>query len=160
MSKDNDKKKVYNQMAWILNYKPQIGQQHIHMGNQADEEEPVDEEVVFEEEDEKEKIDPAVAFVERVKEIMLKAEKDNGKQKQNNSRSYTTTYVAPFIGYVLDTHLYSAAKMPKNEFKDVFETVYGKGTSAVSKMSDKNPSSEAEVLYKTAKEIMEKHKNG
>ena len=146
-------------------------------------------------------IDPAVAFVERVKDIMLRAEKDNGKQKQNNSRSYTTTYiykvdgkgfgmvmdellanyehvikdyldgataetavsikyVAPFIGYVLDTHLYSAAKMPKNEFKDVFETVYGKGTSAVSKMSDKNPSSEAEVLYKTAKEIMEKHKNG
>jgi hypothetical protein len=42
----------------------------------------------------------------------------------------------------------------------VFETIYGKGTSAVSKMSDKNPSSEAEVLYKTAKEIMEKHKNG
>ncbi len=201
MSKDNDKKTVYNQMAWILNYKPQIGQQHIHMGNQADEEEPVGEDVAFEEEDEKEKIDPVVAFVKRVKEIMLKAEKDNGKQKQNNSRSYTTTYiynvdgkgfgkvmdellanyehvikdyldgataetavsikyVAPFIGYVLDTHLYSAAKMPKNEFKDVFETVYGKGTSAVSKMSDKNPSSEAEVLYKTAKEIMEKHKNG
>ena len=51
MSKDNDKKKVYNQMAWILNYKPQIGQQHIHMGNQADEEEPVDEEVVFEEDE-------------------------------------------------------------------------------------------------------------
>lgn len=132
---------------------------------------------------------------------MLRAEKDNGKQKQNNSRSYTITYiynvdgkgfgkvmdellanyeyiikdyldgataetavsikyVAPFIGYVLDTHLYSAEKMPKNEFKDVFVAVYGKGTSAVSKMSDKNPSNEAVVLYKTAKEIMEKHKNG
>ena len=161
----------------------------------------VDAEVVEDGEHQIQEIDPAVAFVERVKEVMLKAEKDNGKQKQNNSRSYTTTYiynvdgkgfgkvmdelranyehvikdyldgataetavsikyVAPFIGYVLDTHLYSASKMPKNEFKDVFETVYGKGTSAVSKMSDKNPSSEAEVLYKTAKEIMEKHKNG
>lgn len=148
-----------------------------------------------------EAIDPAVVFVERVKEIMKKAEKDNGKQKQNNSRSYTTTYiyyvdgkgfckvmdelltnykyvikdylkgataetacsikyVCPFIGNVLDTHLYSAAKMPKNEFKKVMQTIYGKGTSAVSKMSDKNPSNEAEVLYKTAKEIMEKHKNG
>ena len=161
----------------------------------------VDAEVVEDGEHQIQEIDPAVAFVERVKEVMLKAEKDNGKQKQNNSRSYTTTYiynvdgkgfgkvmdelqanyehvikdyldgataetavsikyVAPFIGYVLDTHLYSASKMPKNEFKDVFETVYGKGTSAVSKMSDKNPSSEAEVLYKTAEEIMEKHKNG
>ena len=161
----------------------------------------VDAEVVEDDGYQIQEIDPAVAFVERVKEIMLKAEKDNGKQKKNNSRSYTTTYlynvdgkgfgmvmdklladyeyiikdyldgataetavsikyVAPFIGYVLDTHLYSAAKMPKNELKDVFETVYGKGTSAVSKMSDKNPSSEAEVLYKTAKEIMEKHKNG
>ena len=68
-------------------------------------------------------------------------------------------YVCPFIGYVLDTHLYSAAKMPKNEFKKVMQIVYGKGTSAVSKMSDKNPSNEADILYKTAKEIMEKHKN-
>lgn len=150
---------------------------------------------------EKDVIEPAVVFVERVKEIMLKAEKDNGKQKQNNSRSYTTTYiynvdgkgfckvidelltnydyvinnylkgataetagsikyVCPFIGYVLDTHLYSAAKMPKNEFKKVMQVVYGKGTSAVSKMSDKTPSDEAKVLYKTAKEIMEKHKLG
>jgi hypothetical protein len=69
-------------------------------------------------------------------------------------------YVAPFIGYVLDTHLYSAAKMPKNAFKEVFEVVYGKGTSATLKMSDKNPSNEATILYETAKEIMEKHKNG
>ena len=202
MSKDDDKKRVSNQFAWILNYQPTIEHQHIHMGHQAVEDESVGEEVEFEEEDEeKEMIDPAVAFVERVKDIMLRAEKDNGKQKQNNSRSYTTTYiynvdgkgfgkvmdellanyeyiikdyldgataetavsikyVAPFIGYVLDTHLYSAEKMPKNEFKDVFVAVYGKGTSAVSKMSDKNPSNEAVVLYKTAKEIMEKHKNG
>jgi hypothetical protein len=69
-------------------------------------------------------------------------------------------YVAPFIGYVLDTHLYSAAKMPKNAFKEVFEVVYGKGTSATLKMSDKNPSNEATILYETAKEIMGKHKNG
>ena len=122
---------------------------------------------MFEEEDEKEKIDPAVAFVERVKEIMLKAEKDNGKQKQNNSRSYTTTYiykvdgkgfgmvmdellanyehvikdyldgataetavsikyVAPFIGYVLDTHLYSAAKIQRMSSKMCLRQSMGK----------------------------------
>ena len=69
-------------------------------------------------------------------------------------------FVAPFIGYVLDTHLYSASKMPKNAFKEVFEVVYGKGTSAVSKMSNKNPSFHAENLYKITEEIMKKHKNG
>ena len=149
--------------------------------------------------DDKTEKTPAEVFAERVKEIMLKAEQDNGQRKDNNARSYTTTYtyhvdgkgfglvmdelladyehvingylngataetagtikyVCPFIGYILDTHLYSADKMPKNEFKKVLEQVYGKGTSAVAKMSDKNPSNEAEVLYKTAKEIMEKHK--
>jgi hypothetical protein len=50
--------------------------------------------------------------------------------------------------------------MPKNAFKEVFEVVYGKGTSAPLKMSDKNHSNEATILYETAKEIMEKHKNG
>ena len=32
MSKEQDKKNVYNQMAWILNYQPTIKEQHIHMG--------------------------------------------------------------------------------------------------------------------------------
>ena len=31
MSKEEDKKNVYNQMAWILNYQPTIKEQHIHM---------------------------------------------------------------------------------------------------------------------------------
>ena len=32
--KDKQKKNVYNQMAWILNYQPKIEHQHIHMGDQ------------------------------------------------------------------------------------------------------------------------------
>ena len=36
MSKEQDKKNVYNQMAWILNYQPTIGEQHIHMGGQQE----------------------------------------------------------------------------------------------------------------------------
>ena len=32
MSKEEDKKNVFNQMAWILNYQPTIKEQHIHMG--------------------------------------------------------------------------------------------------------------------------------
>lgn len=44
MNKEEDNNKTINQIAWILNYKPQIGQQHIHMGNQTIKDEPIDEE--------------------------------------------------------------------------------------------------------------------
>jgi len=208
MNNEDSQQLAIQQFAMIWNYNAHVEHQHNYYNGK-----PANDDAEFEEEkgstqtkkgegalSEKEEINPAVVFVERVKEIMLKAEKDNGKQKQNNSRSYTTTYiynvdgkgfckvmdellsnydyviqeylkgataetagsikfVCPFIGYVLDTHLYSVAKMPKNEFKIVLQMVYGKGTSAVSKMSDKNPSYEADILYKTVKEIMIKHKN-
>ena len=36
---NNDKQNIFNQMAWILNYQPKIEHQHIHMGNQAVEDE-------------------------------------------------------------------------------------------------------------------------
>ena len=39
MSKEQDKKNVYNQMAWILNYQPTIKEQHIHMGEKPSVEE-------------------------------------------------------------------------------------------------------------------------
>ena len=35
MSKEEDKKNVYNQMALILNYQPTIKEQHIHMGDKS-----------------------------------------------------------------------------------------------------------------------------
>lgn len=207
MSNEDNQQLAIQQFAMIWNYNAHVEHQHNYyngklMTDDAELEEEKDSTQTKEGEDtssEKEEIDPSVVFVERVKVIMLKAEKDNGKQKQNNSRSYTTTYiyhvdgkgfckvmdellanyeyvikdylkgataenagsikyVCPFIGYVLDTHLYSAAMMPKNEFKKVMQAVYGKNTSATLKMSDKNPSNEAIVLYETAKEIMEKHK--
>ena len=39
MSKEEEKKNVYNQMAWILNYQPTIKEQHIHMGEKSSVEE-------------------------------------------------------------------------------------------------------------------------
>lgn len=52
MSKEDDKKrKLYGQFAWILNYKSTIGEQHIHMGNQKVEGEPIGEEADYEEVD-------------------------------------------------------------------------------------------------------------
>lgn len=49
MSNEHDQKKLYGQFAWILNYKPQIKEQHIHMGNQTAEDKPVGDEAEFEE---------------------------------------------------------------------------------------------------------------
>lgn len=206
MNKKDNQQLAIQQFAMIWNYNAHVEHQHNYYNGKL-----VDEVVEFDEVIEvplskqsdglhKEKIDPVTAFVVRVKDIMKKAESDNGKQKKNNSRSYPVTYiyhvdgkgfcrmmdellanhrdliaaylneataeaaisikyVAPFIGFVLDTHLFSEAKMPKKELKEVMEYFYGKGTSAVSKMSGSNLSNEAEYLYQTVKEIMKTHTN-
>ena len=61
MSNDNEKKKVYNQVAWILNYQPQIKEQHIHMGGQTVDDKPVDDEAEYEEVKEEDTLQPAPA---------------------------------------------------------------------------------------------------
>lgn len=66
-------------------------------------------------------------------------------------------YVAPFIGFVLDTHLFSSPLMPKNALREVFELVYGKGTSALKKMGNSLLSDEAETLYNKTLDIMKNH---
>lgn len=67
-------------------------------------------------------------------------------------------YVAPFIGFILDTHCFTHKDMPKNAFQEAFESVYGEGTSAVSKMSDKEPPEENKKLFEVTQEIINKHK--
>ena len=50
MSKEDDKKRrPYGQYAWIVNFQPIIGEQHIHVGNQDVEDTPVAEEAEYEE---------------------------------------------------------------------------------------------------------------
>lgn len=49
MSNENDKKKLYGQFAWIVNFQPQIKEQHIHMGNQTAEDKPMGVEADYEE---------------------------------------------------------------------------------------------------------------
>lgn len=50
MSKKEDKKKkLFGNYAWIVNYQPKIKEQHIYMGNQKVEDEPLGEEAEFEE---------------------------------------------------------------------------------------------------------------
>ena len=68
-------------------------------------------------------------------------------------------YVCPFIGYILDTHLFSTDKLQKKDLKPVFEIEYGKNTSAVSKLKHKNMCNEAENLFNITLETMKKHLN-
>lgn len=63
-------------------------------------------------------------------------------------------YVCPFIGFVLDTHLYSEPKLQKSDLKSVMEEVYGNGTSATSKLSTKVDTNEAQILFGIVEEIM------
>ena len=200
---DNDiQQTVNNQFAWILNYQPTIKEQHIHIGN--NDAKRNDDEVAEVAKDNtatspENDIDPAKAFVDRVKLIMKNAEKDNGKEKPIKARGNGGTYiynvdgdgfcgimddlllthekeladylkgasadtatnikyVAPFIGFILDTHYFTHKDMPKNAFQEAFESVYGEGTSAVSKMSDKEPPEENKKLFEVTQEIINKHK--
>lgn len=68
-------------------------------------------------------------------------------------------YVCPFIGYILDTHLFSTDKLQKKDLKTVFEIEYGNNTSAVSKLKHNNMANEAENLFNITKVTMEKHLN-
>lgn len=65
-------------------------------------------------------------------------------------------YVAPFIGAILETHLFSPANMPKKDIEPAFESEYGRGTSAVSKMAISNLSETGKTLVETLKSIANK----
>ncbi len=101
-------------------------------------------------------------FVKVMDELLACHEKEIKEYLGNatSAQAISIKYVAPFIGMVHDTHLYTPKDMPKIDFQDVFAVVYDKDdTSAVSKMSVKHPSEEAENLFEIAKKIMKKHKN-
>lgn len=90
-----------------------------------------------------------------VKDYTLQIE--NYLNGANAEAAGSIKYVCPFIGFVLDTHLYSEPKLQKSDLKSVMEEVYGKRTSATSKLSTKNDTNEAQTLFGIVKEIM---KNG
>ncbi|MBQ3699742.1 MAG: hypothetical protein II886_07515 [Prevotella sp.] len=71
-------------------------------------------------------------------------------------KAKTIKYVAPFIGAVLETHLFSPANMPKKDIEPAFESEYGRGTSAVSKMAKSNLSETGNTLVETLKSIANK----
>ncbi len=75
----------------------------------------------------------------------------------NTETAVQLKYVCPFIGYILDTHLYSTDKLQKNHLKPMFKKEYGPKTSATLKMGHENMSYEAKNLFHIVKETMEKH---
>jgi len=103
MNKNDDKKKVYNQIAWILNYQPTIKEQHIHMGRQKTEDEPTGEEAEYEEVDHEhterdaEKVvareTAQETFADRVKAIMRKAATKNGQHIKTTAKGHSGDYV-------------------------------------------------------------------
>ena len=77
MNKEDEKKRrLYGQFAWILNYQPKIKEQHIHMGNQKVEDEPVGEEAEYEE---------------------LKADKQKSNDKVDGVKDKQLNYKTPTI---------------------------------------------------------------
>lgn len=76
---NSDKQNIFNQMAWILNYQPKIEHQHIHMGNQAveDESKSDEAEVMEDTPDAIKKKEPADGdLIEKLKPIFFNNEDD------------------------------------------------------------------------------------
>ena len=69
----------------------------------------------------------------------------------------TIKYVAPFIGAILETHLFSPATMPKKDIGPAFDSKYGSGNSAVSKMGKSNLSEDGKDLVNIIKNIAKEH---
>lgn len=67
MSKENDnKRRLYGQFAWIVNYQPQIKEQHIHMGNQEVDDDSIGEDTKVEEVEDKENNGEALSDDEKI----------------------------------------------------------------------------------------------
>ena len=76
---NSDKQNIFNKMAWILNYQPKIEHQHIHMGNQAveDESKSDEAEVMEDTPDAIKKKEPADGdLIEKLKPIFFNNEDD------------------------------------------------------------------------------------
>lgn len=74
------------------------------------------------------------------------------------AKAKSMKYVAPFIGAVLETHLFSPENMPKKDIESAFENEFGKGNSAVSKMAISNLPERGKTLIETLKIVAKRPK--
>ena len=90
----------------------------------------------------------------------------------NNHRKYITnylkgtrkptgvTYIFPFLGEIINAHLFNDSKLQKCDLEDIFIKFNYDGRTAVSKMSIHSKlyrNQDAKLLVETAKSIAKKH---
>ena len=100
------------------------------------------------------------AFCKVMDELLITHETDIENYLGNASAkdAIGIKYVVPFIGALIDTHLFTTEKMLKKDFNFVFEALYEKNKSAITKMSDSELLEEAEPLIEIIKRLMKKPK--
>ena len=75
----------------------------------------------------------------------------------DETQAATIKYVAPFIGAILETHLFSPSTMPKKDIAPALESKYGSGTSATSKLASSNLSDKGKTLLNILKSVAKEH---
>ena len=77
----------------------------------------------------------------------------------NAKKAVSMKYVCPFIGAILDAHLFTPPMMEKNDLEDALNSVYGAGSSASTKLSAKNISESGEYLIELLKVELKNQKS-
>ena len=67
-------------------------------------------------------------------------------------------FVCPFLGAVLETHLFTPAQMPKKDLEPALNEVYGEASSAASKLKTTDLSKSGLILIENMKSVAEKLK--
>lgn len=69
----------------------------------------------------------------------------------NAKKAVSMKYVCPFLGAILDGHLFTPPQMEKNSLEDALNCVFGSGSSASTKLSAKNLSESGKYLVELIK---------
>lgn len=56
----------------------------------------------------------------------------------NAKKAIMMKYVCPFLGAILNDHLFTPTQMEKNDLEDALNSVFGEGSSASTKLSAEN----------------------
>ena len=96
MSKEEDRKNVYNQIAWILNYQPKIEHQHIHWGSQGAEPEEQETEKTEAPEEPKEKLN-LFAPTKSLKEMLRQEWFKNLRTSNGYNEQWTDDFVSALM---------------------------------------------------------------
>lgn len=89
-----------------------------------------------------------------VMDKILKSHKDSIEdylEGSNAKKAVAMKYVCPFLGAVLNAHLFTPVQMEKNDLEDALNSVYGPGSSASTKLSAERLSESGKFLVELVK---------